>query len=125
MTKHYYKHLGYYNNVLDIITLGGETADDIVEDMAKDFGHFYPSWVHEVDNDVCIEDEPASSHLILTEDKEYLITDDTRDSVVFDEWKNSLGANHIGPDDSSGFFIDIYQLYAIEEDGFRFIREDL
>ena len=73
MTKFTYRHIGYYNDILDIEELFFETPDSIIVLMKEHFGKFYSC---EGDRETDIDDietHPDKNLLKMTTDKEYIV----------------------------------------------------
>ena len=99
------KHIGYYNDHLDICDLYPcdaikDAAGDIVVEYMKDaFGHFYYSDPDEPIPYEEFEDEVNEGEAKLTTDGKYLVTFQCGD------WKKLAKGS-----DDHGFFIDIYKI---------------
>lgn len=97
MKKYTYRHIGYYNDSLDIEELFLETPDSIIILMKEHFGKFYSC---EGDRETDIDDieiHPDKNLLEMTTDKEYIVKYQ-RGSQNKDDW-----------------FIDIYQYHELDE----------
>lgn len=69
-----YKHIGYYNDIEDVVTLFDATPDEIVEYMNNNFGAFYESIIMDIDTDNILPED--KSIIEFTEDKEYIVVKD-------------------------------------------------
>lgn len=100
-----YRHLGYYNDISDIMALSQKTASEIVNYHKSGFGAFHTDTVHEEDSDLIPEDEvEAITHNIVrfTPDGRYAVSDTSSPS-----WK----LEHADcENEDSNAFIDIYEL---------------
>lgn len=106
------KHIGYYNDHLDICdlypcdTIKDDMGDIVVKYMKDGYGHFY----YNVDDDEPIpyqdfEDEVKGGEAKLTTDGKYLVTFQCGD------WKRLAKGS-----DDHGFFIDIYEIICDGEE---------
>ena len=89
-----YRHIGYYNDIEDVVTLFDATPDEIVEYKNNNFGAFYECTDLKIDTDnIQVKDKDI---IKFTEDKEYIVVKDfMTDSVEYV---------------SESDFIDIYKL---------------
>lgn len=89
-----YRHIGYYNDIEDVVTLFDATPDEIVEYKNNNFGAFYECTDLKIDTDnIQTKDKDI---IKFTEDKEYIVVKDfMTDSVEYV---------------SESDFIDIYKL---------------
>lgn len=89
-----YRHIGYYNDIEDVVTLFNATPDEIVEYKNNNFGVFYECSVMDIDTDnIHAEDKDI---IKFTTDKEYIVVKDfMTDSTEYV---------------SESDFIDIYKL---------------
>lgn len=89
-----YKHIGYYNDIEDVVTLFNATPDEIVEYKNNNFGAFYECSVMDIDTDNI---QPEDKDIIkFTTDKKYIVVKDfMTDSTEYV---------------SDSDFIDIYKL---------------
>lgn len=89
-----YKHIGYYNDIEDVVTLFDATPDEIVEYKNNNFGAFHECLDMDIDTDnIQTKDKDI---IKFTEDKEYIVVKDfMTDSVEYV---------------SESDFIDIYKL---------------
>lgn len=105
---HIYKHLGYFNEVADLMDLAQKSADEIVDYWAKGFGHFYEDKYNESETDLIAEeeDEAVKKNVTrFTKDGKYAITDGTWETWV---------KEHEDAEDSDTY-IDIYELSVVQE----------
>lgn len=109
-----YKHIGYFNNIADIVYLRKKTADEVIDYWKQGLGEFHKKDVHELDTDFVIPNSPnfrlIGDYQKQTADKQYIVIDDT-----FDMEENQLDVHTTNKED---FFIDIYEKY--EEEGVTF-----
>lgn len=97
MAKFTYRHIGFYNDCLDIEELFLETPDSIIILMKEHFGNFYSC---EGDRETDIDDietHPDKNLLEMTTDKEYIV-------------KYQRGSRN-----KEDWFIDIYQYHELED----------
>lgn len=89
-----YRHIGYYNDIEDVVTLFNATPDEIVEYKNNNFGAFYECSVMDIDTDNI---NPEDKDIIkFTTDKKYIVVKDfMTDSTEYV---------------SESDFIDIYKL---------------
>ena len=110
------KHIGYYNDHLDICdlypcdTIKDDAGDIIVKYMKDGYGHFYHSDPDEPVPYEDFEDEVKGGEAKLTADGKYLVTFQRGD------WK-LLAKGY----DYHGFFIDIYEI--LDEGDVRKLQE--
>ena len=113
MKKHFYKHLGYYEQAGDIKELAGKSADEIVDYWKKGYGAFSESDVHETDTDRILEEdynEEDNHGLVkISSDKKYFI----EDSSAY--WEDISFLNEKEDGDSTEIYIDIWELYKEED----------
>ena len=100
-----YRHLGYYNDIPDIMALSQKTASEIVNHYKSGLGAFHTDTAHEEDTDLVPADEvEAITHNIVrfTPDGRYAVSDTSSPS-----WK----LEHADcENEDSNAFIDIYEL---------------
>lgn len=100
-----YRHLGYYNDLPDMMALSQKTASEIVNYYKSGLGAFHTDTVHEEDSDLVPADEvEAITHNIVrfTPDGRYAVADTSGPS-----WK----LEHADcENEDSNAFIDIYEL---------------
>jgi len=104
MVKHYYKHLGHFNEVGDIRELSQKSADKILDYYKNGCGSFYENDYHEDDCDLIAEEEVGHEDVRFTEDKKFAIVDGS-----WLGWQEDYKDCEEG--DDSDCFIDIYELY--------------
>ena len=69
-----YRHIGYYNDIEDVVTLFDATPDEIVEYKNNNFGAFHECCVMDIDTDNI---QPEDKDIIkFTTDKEYIVVKD-------------------------------------------------
>lgn len=119
--KHYFRHLGYYNEVGDIREIGNASADEIIEYWKEGYGAFYTEGADE-DADACLEDEVVDGKPF-----EDFMTDSSGEFIIHNSVKTiNVRKEYEGKEDGdcTDDYIDIYQLYKVESRGFEFFRKE-
>lgn len=101
MKKTVYRHIGYYNDMKDILNLFDKNADYIVSCYVDDIGHFYAA-SGESESDIAEDPrwEPDGCCMSMTNGKDYVV-------------RKQMGSMNLCCD---GWFIDIYERTIIDTD---------
>jgi len=101
-----YRHIGYYDEIPDILELGGKSADEILDYYMHGHGHFYEDDYTDDEANLVKEEEEdaiAEGSVRFTSNGKFAIFDSSSP-----EWNKELEKKE--PGDDSDCYIDIYQL---------------